>query len=267
MKHIYFYCILLLLLIGQPVWAQILNVEKDRVKGDSVNYFVGNIGIDFNANNRSINDEGETTTFVGITANSDVGYISTHHTYLFLGQFQYNAITNEPINSTGFSHFRINFLRDEKLSYETFTQLQYDQGRGMEIRWLGGGGIRYRFYNKEKSGLYMGIGAMYEREVWEFPGTEEIIRTTNIWKSTNYISQRIKLSENADFNFIAYYQTGYDFENEIFRHRISADINLLVKILAHLSLRITLNGAYENEPVVPVTKFVYSVMNGFQWSF
>lgn len=253
--------------MSQATCAQILNVEKNRVTGDSANYLLGNIGVDFNVNNRSINDEGITTTFVGLTATSDVGYISEYHTFLFLSQFQYNATTNEPINSTGFGHFRINFLRKQTMSYETFTQLQYDQGRGMEIRWLGGGGIRYQVYNNEKSSLYFGIGAMYEREVWEYPGPEELIRTTNIWKSSNYISHRIQLSENASFNLIGYYQTGYDFESEFFRHRISTDINLLVKVLSHLSLKTTINGAYENRPVVPVTKLVYSVINGFQWSF
>lgn len=263
----YIYCIVILSLISQSVWSQILNVEKSRPKVDSANYFLGNIGIDFNINNRSITDEGKTTTFIGLTASSDIGYISEHHAFLFLSQFQYNAITNEPINSTGFGHFRINFLRKQKLSYETFTQLQYDQGRGMEVRWLGGGGIRYRFYNNDNSNLYIGIGVMYEREVWQFPGNEEIIRDINIWKSSNYISHRIKLSESATFNLITYYQTGYDFTSEFFRHRISADINLLVKIFGHLSLKTTLNGTYENRPIVPITKLVYSVINGFQWSF
>lgn len=258
---------LLLLFICYPAEAQILNVEKSRTKIDSANYFLGNVGISFNTNNRSINDKGETIVFIGLAADSDVAYISKLHSFLLLTQFQYNATTDAPINSTGYGHFRINFLRKQKLSYETFTQLQYDQGRGMKSRWLGGGGIRYRFYAHENSSLYAGIGAMYEREVWEYPVLEDISRSINIWKSTNYLSSRIKVSENADFNIISYYQTGYDFEQDFFRHRISADANLLINLTSKLAFRATAGFAYENRPIVPVSKLVYSVLNGIQVSF
>lgn len=261
MKH--FFRIAFLLLLCQYADAQILNVEKNRLKGDSANYFVGNVGLDFAVNNQNINEEGNAVSFVGINATSDVGYISTHHSYLLIGDFKYNASANEAFNSAGFGHFRINFMRDRRLSYETFTQIQYDQGRGMQNRWIAGGGIRYRMYSTEKSSLYFGVGAMYEEENWQYPTSEEQIININIWKSTNYISQRIQLSENAGFNFIAYYQTGYDAQYAYFRHRISADVGIIVKIFGRLSLNTSLSGTYENHPIVPITKFVYSVTNGF----
>ena len=265
MKH--FFLLSILLCMGQTVFAQILNVEKSRLKGDSSNYFLGNIGVDLNVNNRSVNDAGQTTTFIGLTANSNTGYISQYHSYLLLGQLQYNAITDQPINSTGYGHFRINWLREHKLSYETFTQVQYDQGRGMDLRWLGGGGIRLRVHDDENTSLYIGIGGMYEREIWEVPLTEDAIRTTNIWKSTNYVASRVKVNENIDFNIIAYYQTGYDFASDFFRHRVSADANIIVKVTNRLSFRTSFNATYENRPVVPIAKFVYSLTNGIQISF
>ncbi len=263
----HFYLLLFILLSGQTLYGQILNVEKNRLKGDSANYFVGSVGADFNINNRSINDAGQTVVFIGLTANSDVGYISEYHSFLLLTQFQYNATNDQSINSTGYGHFRINWLRKQRLSYETFTQLQYDQGRGMQLRWIGGGGIRYRVYDAENSNLYIGIGAMREREVWEVPASEGLTRDINIWQSTNYIANRVKLSENADFNIIAYYQTGYDHVQEFFRHRISADANLLVRITSRLALRTTAGATYENQPIVPITKLVYSVTNGIQLRF
>lgn len=257
---------LLCLFICRPAEAQILNVEKSRTKADSAHYFLGSVGINFNTNNRSINEKGETIVFIGLAADSDVAYISELHSFLLLTQFQYNATTDAPINSTGYGHFRINFLRKQKLSYETFTQLQYDQGRGMKSRWLGGSGIRYRFFDHENASLYAGTGVMYEREVWGYP-LLEASRTINIWKSTNYLSSRIKITENANFNIIAYYQTGYDSEHDFFRHRISADANLLINLTSKLAFRATAGFAFENRPIVPVSKLVYSVMNGIQVSF
>lgn len=259
--------IALLLCWCHSALAQILNVEKSRLKGDSANYFVGNIGLTFNANNQSVNELGNAVSFVGITATSDVGYISTHHSYLLVGSFIYNASSNQTINSAGFGHFRINFARDAPLSYETFTQLQYDQGRGMRNRWIIGGGIRYQLYGAVQSSLYIGIGAMHEEENWQRPFDTEQIVNIGIWKSTHYLSQKVELSENAAFNTIVYYQTGYDFQQDFFRHRVSADIGVIVKVFRRLSLNASLSGTYENRPIVPINRFVYSVTNGLLLSF
>lgn len=265
-KPILFSCILYACFLAD-LQAQILNVEKARLNADSSNYFVGSIGFAFNANNRSINDDGETVSFVGLNANSDFGYISEHHSYLLLSQFNYTATSDDPINSTGYGHLRINFLRNSALSYETFAQIQYDQGRGMEVRWLAGGGIRYRFVSQEKINMYIGVGGMYEEEVWNFPGPVEAQRSIGIWKTSNYVSARIRFNEYVDLNLITYYQTGYDFSRDFFRHRMNADINLKVDIVRRLAFTTSLFGAYENRPVVPVDKFVYSVANGIIFSF
>ncbi len=265
MKH--FFQLFLLLFFCQYANAQILNIEKNRVKGDSSNYFVGNLGITFSANNQSVDEQGNAVSFVGISANSNTGYISTHHSFLLIGSFIYNASTDNTINSAGFGHFRINFMRKKKLSYETFTQLQYDQGRGMQNRWIIGGGIRYRVYNNKKSSLYFGIGAMHEEENWQYPGNETRTANISIIKSTNYVSYKSQLSESIWFNLISYYQTGYDTNYDYFRHRLSADMGLIIKVFKRLSLNTNFSGTYENRPIVPINKFVYSVTNGFLLSF
>ncbi len=144
--------VLPLLVLSVSTRAQILNVEKTRIKGDSANYFVGNIGVDFNINNRTIDDQGEAGYFIGLTTNSDVGYLSQLHSFFLLSQFQYNATSNEEINSTGYGHFRANYVRKRVLSYETFAQLQYDQGRGMVVRGLGSAEA-FGFGSTKKSAL------------------------------------------------------------------------------------------------------------------
>lgn len=265
LKHILFTCIILF--CTQNLSAQILNVEKSRLSGDSVNYFLGSLGLSFNTNNRSINDDGETVSFVGLTANSDFGYISELHSFLIISQFNYTATSDDPINSTGYGHFRINFLRKRSVSYETFTQVQYDQGRGMEIRWLVGGGLRFRLKSTEKNSIYAGVGGMYEEETWNYPGPSEAEFTTRIWKSSNYISGRFKLNDYINLNLITYYQTGYDFDAELFRHRVNADLNLLINVTSKLSLQTSAFIGYENEPVVPINKTIYSISNGVILSF
>lgn len=247
--------------------GQILNVEKSRAKSDSANYFLGTIGLSFNANNQSLTDDGTEKSFVGLSANSDVAYFSTHHSFLLVGQLQYTATSETAINSAGYGHFRINWLRKKVISYENFAQIQYDQGRGMQSRQLVGGGVRFRIYREEKSSLFAGTGIMREREEWERPGAEGGLVELALWKSSNYVTSRLQLRENIAFGSIVYFQTGYDPDRDFFRHRVSADVNILVNITSKLALQTSASFTYENRPVVPIPKFVYRVTNGIQLSF
>jgi len=247
--------------------GQILNVEKGRLKADSAKFVVGVFGLSFNANNQSLTDDGTGKSFVGLTTNADVGYFTANHSFLLIGELQYNATSEEDINSAGYGHFRVNWLRTKVLSYETFAQIQYDQGRGMENRRLIGGGVRFRIYREEKSTLFAGTGTMYETENWNFPGESDEVVGIELWKSTSYITSRFQIRENIAVGSIVYFQTGYDPDAEFFRHRVSADANFLVNITSKLAFRTSAGITYENRPVVPVPKFVYRVTNGIQVSF
>lgn len=247
--------------------GQILNVEKKRLRGDSVNYFLGVFGLSFNANNQSLTGDGTEKSFVGLSANSDLAYFSTHHSFLLIGQLQYNATSEEAINSAGYGHFRINWLRKKIVSYENFLQIQYDQGRGMRSRRLAGGGLRFRIYREEKSSLLAGIGIMYEQEEWEEPGESTEVVNLALWKNTSYVTSRLQLRDNIAFGSIVYFQTGFDANQDFFRHRVSADVNILVNITSKLALQTSAGIAYENRPVVPIPKFIYRVTNGLQISF
>ncbi|MEO0330552.1 MAG: DUF481 domain-containing protein [Bacteroidota bacterium] len=258
---------LLTLFTTTHCFGQILNVEKERIKSDSANYFSGVFGLSFSANNQSLNDEGNEQSFVGLSVNSDAAYFSTHHSYLLIGQLQYTATSEEAINSAGYGHFRINWLRKNIISYENFAQIQYDQGRGMGGRQLYGGGVRFRIYREEKSSLFAGTGIMREREEWERPDGEGGLVEISLWKSSNYLTSRLQLRENIAFSSIAYFQTGYDPDRDFFRHRVSADVNILVNLTSKLALQTSASITYENRPVVPIPKFVYRVTNGIQLNF
>ena len=91
--------------------------------------------------------------------------------------------------------------------------------------------------------------------------------TINLWKSSNYLTTYVSLNPNVSFNAITYFQTGYDTRIDAFRHRVSLDANLLVKVTSRLAFRTTAGFTYENRPIVPIAKLVYSVTNGIQVSF
>lgn len=255
-----------LILFAATSQAQILNVEKSRIKEDSANYFVGKLGLSFTLHNHDEDEDGP-NTFIGLTANTNTAYLSKKNSYILINYINYTALGEEEASHTGYSHFRVNLSRHKKVSTELFTQYQYDLGRGLLARWLIGGGLRIVLLENDKTLFIFGPGLMYEYEKWENIEETTVLRTKRLVKSTNYLSLRKKLNDHINFNTIAYYQTGYDQSIEGFRHRISGEANLSVSITEKLFLTTTFNCTYENKPIVPVTKFIYSITNGLEYNF
>lgn len=257
----------LLLFAALPAWSQILNVEKNRLKKDTSNYWLGEVNFNLLVHNRTATTENP-VRFTGIGSGADVAYVSKLHRYMLMNQLNYTAITGNAFVSTGYSHFRVNLLWENAFSYELFAQAQYDLGRGLKNRFLGGGALRYNFVEEEKIQLAVGLGAMYEHERWEVPRQDiEQFVTTNFLKSTNYVSARWQINEFVGFNSIVYFQTTYDKSIRGLRNRFSTDNNLNVKLTKRLTFFAVFNAQYDSRPVVPIVNFIYSLNNGLKIAF
>lgn len=252
--------------------AQILNIERSRVERDSANYFTGKAGLNFSMFNRNAGRDNP-NNYLQFTFDGNIAYISARHSYLLLNYYNYLLVNYDSraqrntVASTGYSHFRTNFLFRQPLSYELFVQVQADKARGLEFRNLAGGGIRYRLLRTKNSTIYVGTGVMHEHEEWESPEEETYLIISDLIRSTNYVSLKTKLNEYVSTEGIVYYQVGYADIIEKFRNRVSGDVTLQVKLTNRLNLRTNFNCTYEDEPIVPVTNFVYSISNGVQVQF
>ncbi|RIJ41572.1 DUF481 domain-containing protein [Pontibacter oryzae] len=252
--------------------GQILNVERARLQPDSANYFTGKAGLNFSMFNRNAG-KSNPNNYLQLTFNGDLAYVSELHSYMLLNYYNYLLVNYDSkeqrntVASTGYAHFRVNFMRKQRLSYELFTQLQADKARGLDLRTLAGGGIRYRLLKAESSGVYLGTGLMHEHEEWENMEEDDQLMVSDLIKSTNYLSAKAKLNDNASTEGIVYYQTGYADSIDKWRNRVSGDVSLIVKLGNRLSFRTNFNCTYEDEPIVPITNFVYAITNGIQVQF
>ncbi|WP_299821828.1 DUF481 domain-containing protein [uncultured Pontibacter sp.] len=252
--------------------AQILNIERARVNRDTANYLTGRLGVDFSMFNRNAG-KNNPNNYLQLTFTGDLAYISTNHSYLLLNYYNYLLVNYDSrelrntVASTGYSHLRTNLFRKRKLSYELFAQAQTDQARGLELRTLLGGGIRVAVLRSNDVNLYFGTGLMHEHEAWKNPELDQVLEVSDLLKSTNYFSAKVKLSEQISTDAIAYYQVGHDDTIDKFRNRISGDVTFNFKLNSKFSFRTNFNCVYEDEPIVPVTKFVYAISNGVQVNF
>lgn len=264
MKKVSVICILFLYAITSL--GQILKVDKGSLLLDSSGITIGNLGLNFNVHNRSATAE-EEITFVGLTATSDIVYLSEKHAYISINNIHYNKATGGPLSSNGYSHLRANFLRKRKFSYETFLQVQYDDGRNMPFRFLIGGGLRLRLLESARTNLHMGVGVMHETERWKSFVDGDPVIEKSIIKTSDYIGITTKLSEQVNFHLIAYYQGGMDMQDDVFRNRISGDFQFQIMVTDRLSITTSLTCQYEDEPIIPIKRTVYSLTNGLLWKF
>lgn len=246
--------------------GQILNVEKARVEKDTSNYFTGKLGVNLNLFNRAVGKEGKTDHFLGLTGNGNIGYVSDRNTYLLLGSYNYVRLKGETQVETGYVHGRVTFNRQDRLSYETYAQAQYDYNRGLELRMLAGAGIRFAVIRKDNIRFNLGTGPMYEYERWHNLEEDRYINKS-IPKLSNYASIRLPLNPFLELSTIHYYQVGYDRPAGMARHRFSGDVSIIMKINSRFQLTTNFSHTYENRPIVPIPNYLYSLTNGIQVSF
>lgn len=254
------------LLLPNIANAQILKVDKEDIDSDSVNYWMGSINLDFNVNNRSTTAT-EEVIFRGLVAHGDLVYLSKNNAYILINTLNYFKSTGGPLISTGYAHLRINFSRRKKLSYEIFSQIQYDDGRRMPYRFLTGGGLRLNIKQKEKLKLHAGVGVMIESERWKSLENDSPDIEKNILKNSSYLSGQFILNEHVNFDLIGYFQGGHDTDSDLFRSRLSADAILNVKVTKRLAFVTNFAIQYEDRPIIPINNLVYSLTNGLKWNF
>ncbi|MEP1035010.1 hypothetical protein [Ekhidna sp.] len=242
--------------------AQILKVDKGSLSSDSSNYFIGVIDATFAINNRSSSVE-EQSVYVGVNNNIDIVYIAEKSATVFLSGLNYFKIGNGPLIYNGTAHLRQILRRSARLTPEVYGQIQFDESRNMELRWLLGGGYRWNILQK-RSSLYAGLGIFREMERWN-AGEMEINK--ELWKMNSYVSADIKLTPSTNINAIVYLQSGRDGAIDRFRNRISGQLEFKNALTEQFKVKMTSNFLLDDRPIIPLNKFIYEVYFGVEYSF
>ncbi|MFC4871408.1 DUF481 domain-containing protein [Negadavirga shengliensis] len=257
--------LLAFLVVSFSTHAQILNIERLRMEKDTAKTFMFKTTFGLNIYNRSAAADAPVNLF-GYNLDINSMYYPKRHAYILVSKFDYLRINESDFLNFGFIHGRANFLRENNINYETYVQYSFDNFRGLDPRWLGGGSVRLRMIKNEKVTFILGVGGFYEWERWFHPYTEEFVEVDFV-KSSNYLSLRATLNQYVDINTVSYYQTGYDASINDFRHRISTSIVLNTKFTDRLSFTNSFDLGYEDKPIVPITNLIFSFKTGLSLDF
>jgi len=120
------------------------------------------------------------------------------------GGYKYTDTEGKSIENRGAAHFRYLHRLTKNLYPELFVQTENNRINEVDYRFVTGGDIRWRFFEREDFGKgYLGVGAIYERIRFIHPQTDP---TQNNIRLSGYLFYTKSFPSRARLNAYIYYQ-------------------------------------------------------------
>lgn len=236
-----------------PLAAQIVNIEDKRQTKDTTGWF-GQLDL-----NASLTRNQNRVFSAG--SNLRIDHVRQRAAYLLIGNYQLLRVAEQNFLNAGFFHLRGSRALTDRLDWEAFAQVQYDQRLRLNLRQLLGTGARFQLTNSEADPVYLGVMYMYEYD--EFADQELFYRDQRL---STYLSFRIRWG-GAQLSSTSYYQPILpDFSLP----RISTVTTLQLSITNRLTFTSKFSLTYDGRlnrdlPDVPATNYNWTNGIRFNW--
>jgi len=183
-----------------------------------------------------------------------------YHTFLVLS-YERGEKDGELFVNQGFAHLRAVRGFTPRVAGELFAQEEFDDFVLLASRTLLGAGARFALGpSSDRLRLYLGTGAMWERERYDDPVEPE----QELVRSTSYLSVSWHAAERIGLGFVAYYQPALEQLSD-YRALVSLDFDL--KLTEHLGYLTAVRLRYDSEPVGQVVRHDLDLNVGLKASF
>lgn len=244
----------ILMFCAQLSRAQIVNIEDKKMQLDT-NTLQGqlDIGSKYTQNTKTV-------FALSSSIRLDLQGVLNH--WMLLGNYNFVRAGEESFIDNGFVHLRYSKKIKNKLRWEAFGQVQYNEKLRINFRGLLGAGPRFQLYEESKIKLAVGLLYMYEYNELD---AEFGIRRNH--RMSSYFTVRFKPAKNIAFSSTSYYQP---ILNDFKESRVSTINTLSLKFNRFLSFTSSFSLTYDAQlakdaPNVPTTTFVWK--NGMRILF
>jgi putative salt-induced outer membrane protein YdiY len=194
---------------------------------------------------------------VGMSLRIDV---RSQANYLFLvGDLRYGEKDGDPFRNRSFAHLRYNRTLTPWLVAEGFTQVERDGFAQLQLRTLGGAGLRVQYVNTDAFKLFQGTTPMYEFENLDASAVTVHPATSSHIRWSNYVNVRLQLTDNTYLLNTIYVQPRADALGDT---RILDDARLAVALSKRVTLNIRFNLRYDSRPPDEVEDLDLALRNG-----
>ena len=246
------FILLLFFLLDFISKAQIVNIENMRLATKNEG-FTGSIDLSLNFTMNSVQ-------LLQIGDRARIGYKKKKHQILLLTDHSLIRTNSLSIVNLGFEHVRYNYTFKDSgiVILELFEQAQFNKIQKINLRLLGGVGLRLHLLDQQHYQLNIGTGFMAEyEELIDYGISNDIL-------SNNYISFDGQFSEHIGMNVITYFQPKLiDFGN----YRLSNESQLRFIINKHLTYRIIYSLSHDSRDIPDVRKTNYTFRNALSFTF
>jgi hypothetical protein len=222
--------------------AQIVNIENQRLDAKKEGW---KTDIDFNftiiKNTRVILQFGN---------RNRIAFNKEEHHVMLLTDFGLIKADGSDFVNSGFTHLRYgyNLRKFHRVSWESFSQAQYNKVQMIDLRILLGTGTRVEVIKKDSIALNLGTFIMAEYE----EQSDNIVNQTA--RYSLFVSFDWQFSKTAGINTITYLQPTFFDPSD---YRVSSETSLRFSITKKLSFKVVYNLFYDTNPPdgIPTTSY------------
>src|SRR5690554_2421071 len=189
----------------QQSFSQVLHSESFNVVLDTSRVVKGNFTPGFRFRNVK-------KDYLEIENTSDISIRLKNHALTLANKVEYSIFGGEKLLSGGFIYLEYLNLQSKRFALEPFFQMHWREQRGLDSKYAGGLNLRWRAVVTENTGLFFGLGSLYESERWNYSGVpgellpEDITPVeTEGFRGKSYFSYKQKLGSMFDLDISGYY--------------------------------------------------------------
>lgn len=251
------------LLLPLFVSGQIVNTEKLRIKGKE-GAWEGEI--DFNLG-LARNKAGQT---LQVKATARFDYLKKHNKWMIMGDYQRAELTrlnipgaeSRTLRDQSFGHIRYNYIISPHLRWEAFTQIQFNDIQDIRLRALAGSGPRIKILRNDSSHVYFGSLIMFEyEESYDIP---DVLTFHRDFRLSSYLSLAYRITEVFAINHVTYFQPKL---TQLSDFRVSSETQFQFQVRKNLSFKTYFQYMYDALPAGDVPPVMFSLTNGFAFTF
>lgn len=199
---------------------------------------------------------------LGLSSRLDARH-GKHYAFI-VSSLRYGKEAGNVFKNEAFAHLRYNYRLLNWLVAEGFGQIERDGFTLLQVRLLGGAGVRFRHFHGDRFGLFQGTTMMVEYEDLDAGKVGTHPATVNVVRWSNYVNVQFRLSEQTTFINTFYVQPQVDDFGDI---RLLDEAALAVALTEHLTFRTTFRLRYDSRPPGDIESLDLEVRNGLAVSF
>jgi len=243
--------LLLVLMAGFSASGQVLNIEQQRIITDTTGWSgTANISSSYSKNKQSL---------LSLNMKDHVQFKTDSALYLLFIDYGLTKSHESDFDNAGTAHLRYNYKLKTYLTFEAFTQGQFNKLLNVRFRWLTGLGPRFKVIGKKHFRVYAASLYMYEYEEVTSP-----LLFHRDHRLSNYISTTWKHKSGTILTNTLYYQPLLSSFDD---YRVFNQFDLTFKITKNLSFTTSWRYFFDSNPPENVVHSTQFLGNGITYKF